>query len=169
MKLKFDWKALIVPAGFILLAVGLIVANTLVAGCRLSDAIRVPVPSAVQKATGLSPVVTLTESEAAWEAWQFHVSQASEQFAGNIADAQEVFGFVSSLLNTGIGQLEGPIGAAIPGGALLFGALTGTLGLITKKPGTDKLIHKEKEDSYAKGLEEGKKAILESLRNGTPT
>lgn len=168
MKLKFDWKALIAPAGLIALAVGYVALFSFMSGCSLADLIKVQVPSEMQRATGVGPLIPLSEANAVYERWEFVTRQASEQFIENAQEADQVFGFVSSL-GSDLLEIAGPASATIPGGALLFGALTGAVGIFTKKPGTDKLIHKEKEGSYAKGLEEGKKAILESLRNGTPT
>ena len=55
----------------------------------------------------------------------------------------------------GIGAL-GEASNAFPGGALLFSGLSLAAGLFLKKPGTDKVVAKEKEDSYNAGLAKGK-------------
>jgi hypothetical protein len=63
--------------------------------------------------------------------------------------------------NEGAGQ--------IPGGAFLVGGLSLLTGLVLKRPGEDKRVGKEKEDSYNAGLEEGKRLIMAAIKGDKPT
>jgi hypothetical protein len=145
------------------LAAGMFVLS----GCSLTDFVPVEVPREVQKATGTGSKVTLTEAGPVLDEYV----KAGEQFAGNIDEAWERFGYFKGLIETGV-----TVGSAyIPGGAGILAVLSGVGGLLMKGPGTAKAEQK----SYNKGMEVGEnraKALIDSLKaagvldkDGNPT
>lgn len=124
-------------------------------GCSLADVVKTDVPIGIQRSIGSENKVSLREANYTWAQWINHVEVNSEQFAENIDRSNQVFGLLSAFTNTGLESLDGTIGQT-PLGATLVALLAGAAGLFTKRPGTDKQISKEKEDSYNAGLFKGK-------------
>ena len=124
---------------FLLLLAGSVAVAALAQGCRLSDFVRVNVPAGVRAATAAPATVPLTDAPATFEQWQLFVTQNTERFAQNIDQANAVFGFLASIVNTGatIGQQQA---ATFPGGAILVGAIGMGAGLFVDRPGTKKRI-----------------------------
>ena len=138
-----------------LLALLFIVLAVVANGCQLSDLVNVKVPSGVQKSVNAPPRVTLTQVPMVWEDWEHYVQSNTERFESETARAQEILGFISSLADTALAA-GGQAAPGIPGGALIFGALTGAAGLFIRKPGDGKLLHQEKEDSYNAGVKKAR-------------
>jgi hypothetical protein len=152
--------------GLVMLVMALSIVGVLwvMSGCSLGDLIQVEVPRDVAKAIGTPSSIKLSQSDQAWEDWTAYVEKGSRQFSDNIADANYTFGVIQAFAQTGI---EAGSTAALglgPGGALIGTLLAFGGGLMLKKPGTDTTVRKEKEDSYNKGVEIGKRLAEEALR-----
>lgn len=174
-----NWRAFITPAGLVLIAVGYVAGFSALNGCNLADMIKVQVPREIQRATGAAPVIPLSDAPATYERWEFITRQASEQFAENVAEAEQIFGFVSAL-GADLLEVATPWSASIPAGGLLISALTFGLGLFTRRPGDGKKLTQmqlafeqrlrdEKEASHEHGREVGKRIALDARRANTET
>ena len=135
-------------------------------GCQISDLIRVDVPNDVKTAVGIEGNVTLTQIPDVWDDWQDYVEKNTKRLEAESERSYELLGFINSATNIAIGAAEGAA-SSFPGGALLIGLLSGAAGLYMKKPGTDRVIAKEKEASYNAGLEKAK-ALAEALPIAAP-
>lgn len=155
--MKINWKAV---AGFAAIGV-LVVTFTACSGVTLADLIEVDVPRPVQESTGEPAKVSLNEAPYVRERYVNDFTTTLRQFDQEIADAQLFADFVGGLLNTGLELAEGPL-QGVPLGGVIFAALGGLTGLFLPKPGTSK----EKEKSYNKGHEIGRRTALEGLVNG---
>ena len=134
-----------------------------ISGCDLKKIIHFDVPGDVQTAISVDPEPSLSDAQYVWDRWASWVDLNSEQLSRNIDNANERVAMIENVTAMGIGAL-GEASNAFPGGALLFSGLSLAVGLFLKKPGTDKVVAKEKEDSYNAGLAKGKelaKAIRE--------
>ncbi|MCH8853829.1 MAG: hypothetical protein IID41_14425, partial [Planctomycetes bacterium] len=69
-----------------------------------------------------------------------------------VEDKLALFSFISSTLNAGLSLAQGPVSAAFPGGAIIFGVLTGAAGLFLNRPGTAAKMAGEKEASFNEGM-----------------
>ncbi len=136
-------------------AVGFFLIAMTVQGCDLQKMIDVDVPRDVQKSIGSEETISLADSTYEWNRWQDWVSTNSEAFARNIDAGNERVALIESITALGIGAL-GEVSTTFPGGAVVFSGLSLLAGWFLKKPGTDKVVAKEKEDSYNAGIEKGK-------------
>ena len=125
-----------------------------VSGCQLDQVIKVDVPKDVQEATSSEPKVALADSDLLWNEWTNYVEMNSAALRARIGDANEQYSLVASLTSMGL-ETAGTAAGTLPGGAFIVAGLTGLGGLFLKRPGTDKMIQKEKEASYNKGLKMG--------------
>ena len=129
-----------------------------VQGCDLQKMIKVDVPAGVQQSVPVGEEIPLSESEYAWDQWSNWVEANSEAFARNIEDGQSRLALVENLTAMGMGAL-GEVSNTFPGGALLFSGLSLLTGWFLKRPGEDKVVAKEKEDSYNAGLAKDKEMV----------
>ena len=136
-------------------AVGFFLLSMTVQGCDLQKMIDVDVPRDVQQSIGSEETVTLSDSRYEWDRWQDWVRSNSEAFARNIEAGNDRVALIENLTAMGIGAL-GEVSGTFPGGAVIFSGLSLLAGWFLKKPGTDKVVAKEKEDSYNAGIEKGK-------------
>ena len=136
-------------------------------GCDLRSKIVVKAPSDVLAAVDVDEPMTLAEAEAAWEDWAQWVDTRTRQFQRAINDAEDRYARIEALLDLGLAAANEGAGQ-IPGGAFLVGGLSLLTGLVLKRPGEDKRVGKEKEDSYNAGLEEGKRLILAAIKGDKP-
>jgi hypothetical protein len=136
-------------------------------GCDLRSRIVVKAPKDVMVAIDVDPPMTLAESQAAWEDWVAWVDSRTRQFQRAIGDAEDRYSRIETLIDMGIGAASEAAGG-IPGGAFLVGGLSLLTGLVLKRPGEDKRVSGEKEDSYNAGLEEGKRLILAAIKGEKP-
>ena len=136
-------------------------------GCDLRSKIVVKAPSDVLAAVDVDEPMTLAEAEAAWEDWAQWVDTRTRQFQRAINDAEDRYARIEALLDIGLAAANEGAGQ-IPGGAFLVGGLSLLTGLVLKRPGEDKRVGKEKEDSYNAGLEEGKRLILAAIKGDKP-
>jgi hypothetical protein len=136
-------------------------------GCDLRSKIVVKAPSDVLAAVDVDEPMTLAEAEAAWEDWAQWVDTRTRQFQRAINDAEDRYARIEALIDLGIGAANEAAGG-VPGGAFLVGGLSLLTGLVLKRPGEDKRVGKEKEDSYNAGLEEGKRLIMAAIKGDKP-
>jgi hypothetical protein len=136
-------------------------------GCDLRSKIVVKAPSDVLAAVDVDEPMTLAEAEAAWEDWAQWVDTRTRQFQRAINDAEDRYARIEALLDLGLAAANEGAGQ-IPGGAFLVGGLSLLTGLVLKRPGEDKRVGKEKEDSYNAGLEEGKRLIMAAIKSDKP-
>jgi hypothetical protein len=136
-------------------------------GCDLRSKIVVKAPSDVLAAVDVDEPMTLAEAEAAWEDWAQWVDTRTRQFQRAINDAEDRYARIEALLDLGLAAANEGAGQ-IPGGAFLVGGLSLLTGLVLKRPGEDKRVGKEKEDSYNAGLEEGKRLIMAAIKGDKP-
>lgn len=131
-------------------------------GCDIRSQLVVKAPKDVLEVVDLE-TMTLADAEAAYEDWAHWVDTRTRQFQRAVADAEDRYARIEALIDLGLSAAEQG-GASLPGGAFLVGGLSLLTGLVLKRPGEDKRVSKEKEDSYNAGIEAGKKAVLEALK-----
>ena len=144
-------------------AVGFFFVAMAVQGCDLQKMIEADVPREVQKAIGSEETITLSDSRYEWHRWQDWVRSNSEAFARNIEDGNERVALIENLTAMGIGAL-GEVSNTFPGGAVVFSGLSLLAGWFLKRPSEDRVVAKEKEDSYNAGIEKGK-AIASAIKD----
>jgi len=134
-------------------------------GCNLEKMVSVDVPGGVREAIDAPNKITLDEADYLWDQWKSWVDSNSNALARNIENGNERVALIENVTAMGIGAL-GEVSGNFPGGALLFSSLTLMTGWFLKRPKEDKVVAKEKEDSYNAGLEKGKelaKTIEEAI------
>jgi hypothetical protein len=122
------------------------------AGCDMGDMIHVKTPNTIQQQTGLASNITLNEAESEYQLWYQHMQTAGSQWKSNIEHANEIRNMVNQLSLSALDEI-GPTVAGVPVLGPMLPAASGLLGLFL---GSGKL-RKEKEDSFNKGLDEGRK------------
>ena len=132
----------------------LIIALT-VQGCDLQKIVKFDVPKGVQGAIDANETETLSNSDYVWSQWENWVQANSEALASNISDANARVSLINDVTALGMGAL-GEVSNTFPGGAVIFSGLSLLAGWFLKRPGEDKAVAKEKEDSYNAGLSKGK-------------
>ena len=142
------------------LSIAMIVVSVSVSGCQLDQFIQVDVPRGVQSATASEATVPLSDSDLLWAEWTSFVEKNTDALRARIGSANSQHAMVSSITSMGLDTATSAAGA-LPGGAFIVAGLTGLGGLFLKKPGTDKMIRKEKEASYNKGVKVGKETDVE--------
>ena len=142
---------------------GLLVLTT-VNGCDLQKMVKFDVPPAVREVTGSEKQETLANSAFVWSEWESHVKTNSDRLASSIDDANSRIAVIQNLTNLGLGVLGDNMGG-IPGGAMIMSTITLLGGLFMKRPGEDKRVNKEKEDSYNAGMAVAKDIIEEVTPN----
>jgi hypothetical protein len=131
-------------------------------GCDIRSQLVVKAPKDVLEIVDLE-TMTLADADAAYEDWANWVDTRTRQFQRAVADAEDRYARIEALIDLGLTAAEQG-GASLPGGALLVGGLSLLTGLVLKRPGEDKRVSSEKQDSYNAGIEAGKRAILEALK-----
>ncbi len=131
-------------------------------GCDIRSQLVVKAPKDVLEVVDLE-TMTLADADAAYEDWANWVDTRTRQFQRAVADAEDRYARIEALIDLGLTAAEQG-GASLPGGAFLVGGLSLLTGLVLKRPGEDKRVSSEKQDSYNAGIEAGKKAILEALK-----
>jgi hypothetical protein len=130
-------------------------------GCSLDQMVKFDPPPAVSEAIQDDrKSIPLADGELVWDRWHDWVAVNSDRLEDAIGDAHGQWEILNAIGDTGLGFL-GEAAPMIPGGGLLFGGLTMLSGLMLKRPGTDKFVSKEKQESYNKGIEEGKKMAIQ--------
>ncbi len=122
------------------------------AGCDMGDMIHVKTPNTIQQQTGLASNISLNEAESEYQLWYQHMQTAGSQWKSNIEHANEIRNMVNQLSLSALDEI-GPTVAGVPILGPMLPAASGLLGLFL---GSGKL-RKEKEASFNKGLDEGRK------------
>ena len=135
-------------------ALAVFVIAMAVQGCDLQRMVKFDVPADVQTAINSAEKESLSDSEYIWEQWSNWVDANSKKLAANIQDSQERVALINNVTAMGIGAL-GEVSNSFPGGAVVFSGLSLLAGWFLKRPGEDKAVAKEKEDSYNAGIEKG--------------
>ena len=136
-----------------------------VQGCDLQKAVKFDVPSGVQSAIDTEATQPLSDSQYVWDNWENWVTSNSQALSRNIEDANQRVALIENLTSMGIGAL-GEVSGAFPGGAVLFSGVSLLAGWFLKRPSEDKVVAKEKEDSYNAGIAKGEeitKTIKEAI------
>lgn len=116
----------------------LAVAMAAAQGCELREWVQVDVPKGVRLAIAEAPedidrrytVAEIDEIAERWNAWVQFNHKALE---GAIDDAEARYAFLHSWVSIGV-SAAGEAAQGFPYGGLLFGALTGTVGLFMPQP-----------------------------------
>lgn len=116
------------------LAVGMAAAQ----GCNLQEWVDVKVPKGVKKAIAQSPEdidrdYTLAEIGVIVDEWNDYVEYNQAALKAAVADAEERYAFLHSWVSIGL-SAAGEASQGFPYGGLLFGALTGAVGLFMPQP-----------------------------------
>ncbi len=127
------------------------------AGCDMGDMIHVKTPNTIQQQTGLASTISLNEAESEYQLWYQHMQTAGSQWKSNIEHANEIRNMVNQLSLSALDEI-GPTVAGVPVLGPMLPAASGLLGLFL---GSGKL-RKEKEASFNKGLDEGRKTTTVS-------
>ena len=129
-------------------------------GCDLQKMIKFDVPRGVQKTVDVGEQESLASAAVVFQQLSNFVDMNSKQLSANIEDAEGRLRLINSLTSMGIGAL-GDASSGIPGGAIMMSALSLLTGWFLKRPGEEKRVNVEKEDSYNAGLEMAKELIEE--------
>ena len=129
-------------------------------GCDLQKMIKFDVPRGVQKTVDVGEQESLASASVVFQQWSNFVDMNSKQLSANIEDAEGRLRLINNLTSMGIGAL-GDASSGIPGGAIMMSALSLLTGWFLKRPGEEKRVNVEKEDSYNAGLEMAKELIEE--------
>lgn len=156
MKNLLDWiKAKTsgwgLSATFAIMLLALLCLN----GCSLQELVKVATPQPVLDATGWSGDVNLANVDVVWNEWSSFVDRNSNAFEAATVQSRERLELLESLTDLGLGALTSSIPGGAPLGGLALGALSMLTGLFLKRPGTDKVIAREKENSYNAGIAVG--------------
>jgi len=141
------------------LAIGLIAGSVVfllfasaVSGCQVDDFVKVDVPNGIVEATASEPTIPLAKADATLEDWKAYVERNTRQFADEIDRGAETAAVIRSITETGISVIDGA-SSTLPGGAIVSTGLALLGGLFLKRPGEEKRIRTEKENSYNAGLD----------------
>lgn len=152
------------PFGSTMIGVVIVAAIVMVVltGCQLSDYVKVDVPLKVQQFTGLPSSVPLTHAEEYYEDSATAMLTAMERFRENIDEANWLFTFLTTSIQTGITAAE-PAATTLPGGALILTALAGLGGIFIRKPGDTKKINQASIDGYNEALADLQKMGIDEV------
>jgi hypothetical protein len=123
-----------------------------VSGCQVEDFVKVDVPNGIAEATASEPTIPLSKADATLEDWKAYVERNTRQFTDEIDRGAETAAIIRSITETGISVVDGA-SSTLPGGAIISTGLALLGGLFLKRPGEEKRVRTEKEDSYNAGLE----------------
>lgn len=107
-------------------------------GCNLQDWVDVDVPKGVKRAIAQVPEdidreYTLAEVGVIVDEWNDYVEYNQKALAAAVEDAERRYEFLHSWVSIGL-SAAGEASQGIPYGGLLFGALTGAVGLFLPPP-----------------------------------
>jgi hypothetical protein len=116
----------------------LAVAMAAAQGCNLQEWVDVDVPKGVKRAIARVPEdvdrdYTLAELGVIVEEWNDYVEYNHKALEGAIKDAEDRYAFLHSWVSIGV-SAAGQASESFPYGGLLFGALTGAVGLFLPPP-----------------------------------
>ena len=142
-------------AGLFLVSVGAAFLTFAVfgSGCTLDQLIKVPVPQDVRAVTGSAQTVTLAEAPTVLAKYDAAHDASRQKFASSIEDATWLYGMGEMLVNLGV-DAGGTALAGVPGGAIGVAILTGLGGLFLNKPGAKKRAKEDTEKAVKDAVEE---------------
>jgi hypothetical protein len=111
------------------LACGMLVAN----GCDMRQLVGVSAPPAVLESLDVEGPISLAEADAIYADWQAWVTRNTERFEAAVQAADDRYRFIHQWVSIGM-DAAGTASEGIPYGGLLFGALTGAVGLMLPQP-----------------------------------
>ena len=111
------------------LAMGMLVAN----GCDMRQLVKVNTPPAVLESLEVEGPISLAEADAIYADWQAWVTRNTERFEKAVQAADERYRFIHQWVSLGL-DAAGTASEGIPYGGILFGALTGAVGLMLPQP-----------------------------------
>jgi hypothetical protein len=111
------------------LACGMLVAN----GCDIRQLVGVNAPPAVLESLDVEGPISLAEADAIYADWQAWVTRNTERFETAVQAADDRYRFIHQWVSIGV-DAAGTASEGIPYGGLLFGALTGAVGLMLPQP-----------------------------------
>jgi hypothetical protein len=111
------------------LACGMLIAN----GCDMRQLVNVDAPPAVLETLDIEGPISLAEADLIYADWREWVERNTERFERAVEAADERYRFVHSWVAIGM-DAAGTASEGIPYGGLLFGALTGAVGLMLPQP-----------------------------------
>lgn len=111
------------------LAMGMLVAN----GCDMRQLVAVQAPPAVLESLDVEGPITLADADAIYADWRAWVERNTERFEKAVQAADDRYRFVHQWVSLGL-DAAGTASEGIPYGGLLFGALTGAVGLMLPQP-----------------------------------
>ena len=118
---------------YIVFAASIIIVIFAAQGCDLRQLVRVDVPDPILNPLDLEAPITLGEADQVWADWTYYVESNTERFRQAHADAEERYAFLHSFVSLGV-NAAGEAASSFPLGALVFGALTGGIGLFLPQP-----------------------------------
>ena len=144
------------------LALGAAAAIALFAtsGCQLGDVVQANIPQSVRKVVPSEPRVSYNDAKIVYADWRASVQRTAEQFQTELDRKAELVSLLSSITNDAMTSGI-PVLQALPGGGLLATGLVGLGAWFLKSPGTTKMVAREKQSSFNKGLKEGRVAVVE--------
>lgn len=113
--------------------VALIAVAMAAQGCDFREHIEVKAPKDVPLVLGYDPPLMLSDAEKAYAKWTDWAARTDAEFVESIEKAQERYEFIHQWTSVGL-SIAGQASEGIPYGGLLFGALTGAVGLMLPQP-----------------------------------
>jgi hypothetical protein len=102
-------------------------------GCDFREHIEVKAPKDIALVLDYDPPLMLSDAERAYEKWTDWAARTDADFVASIEKAQERYNFIHQWTSVGL-SIAGGASEGIPYGGLLFGALTGAVGLMLPQP-----------------------------------
>jgi hypothetical protein len=98
-------------------------------GCDWREHIEVKAPRDIAEVLDFEPPLMLSDAEAAYAEWSEWAARTDAAFVASIERANERYAFLQQWTSVGL-SIAGQASEGIPYGGLLFGALTGAVGLM---------------------------------------
>jgi len=118
---------------YIVLAATIIILLLSAQGCDFRKLVKVDVPEPILNPLDIEGPITLDEAERVWADWTYYVESNTERFRKAHENAEERYAFIHSFVMLGL-NAAGDAASSFPMGALVFGALTGGIGLFLPQP-----------------------------------
>lgn len=136
------------PAWVMVVAMAVAVAAMVAGGCGMP--VRTPLPA--QRTQQLPASLPLAEAKAQYEVWLQQVRQTGAQWQGEIERVAEIENLLGQLTLSALNEF-GPSVAGVPVLGPVMPLITGIVGLMVG----GRRLHEEKEASFNKGLETGRR------------
>lgn len=103
-------------------------------GCQIDDIVQVPVPDGMRGALSLEEKVSYSEAQYVTEDWKHFFRMNTWRWDDNVADAAWVVATFKAIVNIGVQEGAGVLGA-VPGGAGIAALLAFFWGKYQDRPG----------------------------------